>query len=66
MAHDAQTLDLLWDFNMGTASRGTPISFAVDGKQYIAVIASANPPAGVFNGGALQMSRGAALYVFAL
>jgi alcohol dehydrogenase (cytochrome c) len=60
MAHDADTLDLLWQFDMGIPSRGTPISYSVDGKQYIAVLASGPVPGGY------NMLRGAMLYVFAL
>jgi alcohol dehydrogenase (cytochrome c) len=60
MAHDAQSLELLWQFDMGIPSRGTPISYSVDGQQYIAVLASAGPPGGT------NMVRGAMLYVFSL
>jgi alcohol dehydrogenase (cytochrome c) len=60
MAHDAETLEVLWQFDTGIPSRGTPISYSVNGKQYIAVITSAAPP------GTPQMVRGAMLYVFAL
>jgi alcohol dehydrogenase (cytochrome c) len=60
MAHDAETLAVLWQFDTGIPSRGTPISYSVNGKQYIAVITSAAPP------GTPQMVRGAMLYVFAL
>jgi len=65
-AHDAETLEVLWQFDMGTPSRGTPISYAVDGKQYIAVIASAYPPAGQFAGSTREMTNGAVVYVFTL
>ena len=60
MAHDAETLEVLWQFDTGIPSRGTPISYSVNGKQYIAVITSAGPPGGV------EMMRGAMLFVFAL
>jgi alcohol dehydrogenase (cytochrome c) len=59
MVHDAATLELLWQFNMGVPSRGTPIVYAVDGKEYIAVLASAGAPNA-------NMMTGAMLYVFAL
>ncbi|MCW5697997.1 MAG: hypothetical protein KIS96_14850 [Bauldia sp.] len=61
MAHDATSLEVLWQFDMGVPSRGTPISYAVDGKQYIALLASGPLPATDFT-----MLRGAMLYVFAL
>ncbi|MCW5696313.1 MAG: hypothetical protein KIS96_06200 [Bauldia sp.] len=62
MIHDANTLDVVYEFDMGVPSRGTPISYAVDGKQYIAVIASGPSPGGE----RANMPRGAMLYVFAL
>jgi hypothetical protein len=61
MAHDATTLEPLWQFDMGVPSRGTPISYAVGGKQYIAVLASGPLPATDYT-----MLRGAMLYVFTL
>jgi alcohol dehydrogenase (cytochrome c) len=38
-AYDAKTLKQLWNFNVGTGINAPPISFAVNGKQYIAVLA---------------------------
>jgi alcohol dehydrogenase (cytochrome c) len=38
IAYDADTMKELWSFNMGTPIGAPPISYAVDGKQYIAVI----------------------------
>lgn len=61
-AHDATTLETLWQFDMGIPSRGTPISYAVDGKQYIAVLAAA----GGGTGDRGEMMRGAMLFVFSL
>jgi alcohol dehydrogenase (cytochrome c) len=37
-AHDAKTLQEVWSFNAGTGINAPPISFAVNGKQYIAVL----------------------------
>ena len=37
-AHDAKTLQEVWSFNIGTGINAPPISFAVNGKQYIAVL----------------------------
>ena len=40
LALDAETGKLLWDIQLGGAIRaGNPISFAVDGKQYVATTA---------------------------
>jgi len=61
MAHDATNLEPVWEFDMGVPSRGTPISYAVGGKQYIALIASGPLP-----GNGINMLRGAMLYVFTL
>ena len=36
-AFDVRTGDVLWQTRLGTSVQGFPISFAVDGKQYIAV-----------------------------
>lgn len=38
-ALDAETGKPLWDFQMGGAVRSNPISFAIDGRQYVAVSA---------------------------
>ena len=37
MALDDQTLEELWSINVGTGINALPITYAVDGKQYIAV-----------------------------
>ena len=37
-ALDDRTGKVLWDMNLGSSVSGYPISFAVDGKQYVAVI----------------------------
>jgi alcohol dehydrogenase (cytochrome c) len=36
-AYDAKTLDELWSFETGSGVNAPPISFSVDGKQYIAI-----------------------------
>jgi alcohol dehydrogenase (cytochrome c) len=36
-ALDQRTGDVLWEVNLGSPVSGYPISFAVDGKQYVAV-----------------------------
>lgn len=42
-AYDDETMELLWTVNVGTPLGGPPMSYAFDGKQYIAVLAGANP-----------------------
>lgn len=36
MAYDARTGDPLWESRLSTMANGYPITYAVDGKQYIA------------------------------
>jgi alcohol dehydrogenase (cytochrome c) len=70
-AVDVNTGKILWQTRLGTSVQGFPISFSVDGKQYVAV------PAGLGGGSPRQVpgliapdihhpSNGNALYVFAL
>jgi alcohol dehydrogenase (cytochrome c) len=37
VALDDQTLEELWSFNVGTGINAPPMTYAVDGKQYIAI-----------------------------
>jgi alcohol dehydrogenase (cytochrome c) len=46
-AHDAKSLQELWSFNVGTGINAPPISYSVNGKQYIAVLVGARQPANV-------------------
>lgn len=39
IAHDAETGKVLWHFQCGASVYSSPMSFAIDGKQYIAVAA---------------------------
>lgn len=70
-AFDVTNGDILWETRLGTAVQGHPVSFAIDGKQYIAITSA--------NGGTsprvvpsviateIQYPRwGNALYVFSL
>ena len=50
-AYDADTLKEVWSFSLGTPITAPPMTYSVDGKQYIAVVA----------GGAARL-RGAILY----
>ena len=68
-AFDVRTGDVLWETRLGTAAHGFPISYAVRGRQYIAVPSGA----GIFRGLTATLSpdiyqpeTGNALYVFTL
>jgi alcohol dehydrogenase (cytochrome c) len=41
IAFDDQTLDVLWRFNAGTAFNAPPMTFAVNGRQYVAIASGA-------------------------
>jgi PQQ-dependent dehydrogenase (methanol/ethanol family) len=62
-AFDHETGEVLWEINLGSSVSGYPISFAVDGKQYIAVNTGGGQPSMTPE---LRPSRGTNLYVFAL
>ena len=62
-AFDDETGEVLWEINLGASVSGYPITFAVDGRQYVAV----NTGAGSMNlTPELRPSRGTDLFVFAL
>jgi alcohol dehydrogenase (cytochrome c) len=48
-ALDDDTMDVLWNFNVGTGIEAPPISFAVNGKQYIAVAVGPGGVGAVFH-----------------
>ena len=65
VAFDQNTLEELWSINLGTSFKAPPMAFAVNGKQYIAILGGA--------GGApfgheeyANMQTQSVLYVFAL
>jgi alcohol dehydrogenase (cytochrome c) len=68
---DAETGKMLWETRLGTSVQGFPITFSVDGKQYIAVMTGLgggsprNVP-GVIAPDIKIPQSGQALYVFAL
>jgi alcohol dehydrogenase (cytochrome c) len=37
-ASDAKTLNEMWSFNLGSPIQPPPVSYSVNGKQYIAVL----------------------------
>jgi alcohol dehydrogenase (cytochrome c) len=70
-AHDVNTGEVLWETRLGTSVQGHPVSFAIDGKQYIAVTAAlgGTSPRTVPSVIATEITypdHGNALYVFSL
>lgn len=73
-AFDASTGKLLWDFPATSGILGPPVSFALDGKQYIAVVSgwggdSRGMQAGlnrIFPGEFPEVPEGGSVWVFAL
>ena len=59
-AYDATTLQELWSFNVGTPITAPPMTYSVDGKQYIAVVAGG--AVGVRQGGLMQPSAIVAVF----
>jgi PQQ-dependent dehydrogenase (methanol/ethanol family) len=57
-AYDAKTGKKLWSFNCGAGVNAPPVSYTVNGKQYIAVAAGGNTQ--------LDFKRGNSVFVFAL
>jgi alcohol dehydrogenase (cytochrome c) len=67
-AYDGKTLQELWSFNAGTGINAPPITFAVNGKQYVAVLAGSKQFRIVFNDAPELKNTATAsmLYVFGL
>jgi alcohol dehydrogenase (cytochrome c) len=67
-AYDGKTLQPVWSFSVGTGINAPPISYAVNGKQYIAVLAgSRQSPFVIQNDPELKNSATASmLFVFSL
>jgi alcohol dehydrogenase (cytochrome c) len=59
-AYDAETLKELWSFNLGTPITAPPMTYSIDGKQYIAVVAGG--AVGVRQGGLIQPSAIVAVF----
>jgi alcohol dehydrogenase (cytochrome c) len=70
-AHDVKTGRILWEARLGTSAQGYPVSFEIDGRQYIAVMSGLgggsprNVPAAILPDITIPQN-GQALYVFAL
>ena len=67
-AFDQETGEVLWEINLGSPVSGFPISFAVDGRQYLAVGTGSGGTASHFMGltPELRPSSGNNLFVFGL
>ena len=69
-AYDAVTLEELWHLNLGVEFQAPPMTFAVNGKQYVAILGGGgglNPSIGSFGRTELEtMERAYLLWVFAL
>ena len=67
-ALDAETGDVLWEVNLGSPIAGFPITFAVDGRQYVAVSTGSSRTVVYFAPltPELRPSMGNNLFVFAL
>jgi alcohol dehydrogenase (cytochrome c) len=69
-AHDATSGERLWSFQTGSGIRGAPITFQLDGIQYVAVPSGMSGAVGGFTGAGAPWMRdyrsGGTLFVFAL
>jgi alcohol dehydrogenase (cytochrome c) len=59
-AYDATTLQELWSFNLGTPITAPPMTYSVNGKQYVAVVAGGG--VGVRGGGLYQPAAMVAVF----
>jgi alcohol dehydrogenase (cytochrome c) len=67
-AHDAKTLQEVWSFNTGTGINAPAVSYAVNGKQYIAVLVGARQPVNIMQNmpELKNTSTASMLFVFSL
>ncbi len=67
-AHDARTLQELWSFNTGTGINAPPITYSVNGKQYVAVLVGSRQSVNVipYSPELKNTSTASMLFVFAL
>jgi alcohol dehydrogenase (cytochrome c) len=67
-AYDAKTLNEMWSFNVGSPIQAPPVSYSVNGKQYVAVLVGARMwPFIVENAPELKnLTTASMLYVFSL
>ena len=65
-AFDQETGEVLWEINLGSPVVGFPISYAVDGRQYVAINTGAGGGINLRMTPELRPSSGSNLFVFAL
>ena len=65
-ALDQRTGAVLWEINLGTPVTGFPISYAVDGRQYVAVSTGGGAGINLSMTPEIRPSSGSRLFVFAL
>ena len=67
-ALDHETGEVLWEVNLGSGVTGFPISYAVDGRQYVAVSTGSSVTTSAFSSLTPELDLGAAnnIFVFAL
>ena len=65
-AFDQDTGEILWEVNLGSPVTGFPVSYAVDGRQYIAVATGTGAGINLRMTPELRPSRGNNLFVFSL
>jgi alcohol dehydrogenase (cytochrome c) len=67
-AYDGRTLQEVWSFNAGTGIMAPPVSYAVNGKQYIAVLVGSRQPVNILQNmpELKNTSTASMLYVFSL
>ena len=69
-AYDAVRGQIVWSYQTGSGMRGGPISYRLDGKQYIAVLSGMGGAVGGFTGAGAPWMRdyrtGDTMYVFTL
>ena len=66
LAFDDRSGELLWKFQTGSMIRGQPITWKLDGRQYVAVPSGGGGIAVSIIGEARNVTQGSALVVFAL
>jgi alcohol dehydrogenase (cytochrome c) len=65
-ALDARTGELLWQFQTGSGHHSNPVTYSVDGRQYVAVPVGWGAWVEGFLPGMLGAPHGDALFAFAL
>ena len=65
-AFDQETGDILWEINLGSPVAGYPVSYAVNGRQYVAVATGTGAGINLRMTPELKPSTGNNLFVFAL